>query len=807
MNKFYILLFFSIASFSQTLVVTDENNKPVISASIFSSLDDYITTDKDGVARLDKFAVGDTININQYGFKEFKFIKSNSDQKIILLYDNELLDEVVISASKFSQKFREVPKKVTLINKSAIEFTNPMTSADLLKSGGNIFIQKSQLGGGSPMIRGLSTNRLVLSVDGVRLNNAIYRGGNIHNVISISPTNIENTEVIMGSASVLYGSDAIGGVMNFYTKKANLSNNSDPKIQLNLRSRYSSASIEKMYHFDFNYGLQKIAFLSSFSKSQFGNLTMGKNGPSEYLRPNYVGVNDAGEDILIQNSNSRVQRNTAYDQVNFMQKIFYKPTENLNIDLGIHFSKSSNIPRYDRLIRNDENQVINSSEQGLYYSEWYYGPQEWLLINSQLTFNPKSKKIYDELKFGLAYQKFSESRNSRKFNDNFLNSREEELDIFSFNLDFFKKISQSSDITYGLELINNDVGSFALSSNVNDFTTLPISTRYPNNSSLNSFGLYVNYKNKIIEDVFFQSGLRYSSTILEADLSQNNIYYDFPFENTILENGAFVGGIGLSWVRNIYNNWKFNINTAFRSPNIDDLAKVFDSEPGNVVVPNPNLKPERSFGIEFGGYFRTKNNIELDFSTYITYLYNSLLRDDFTLNNGISEIIYDGELSQIQALQNGSKSLIYGVEFGINMLINKNFRIKSQHNLIAGYELDELPFAMPIRHIPPNYGNLHLIFNDGIITIDTYLNYNSEISFNNLAQSERAKPYIYALDENGNPYSPSWVTFNLRSQFLISEKLNLNFSVENIANKLYRPYSSGISAPGINFIFSVNYDY
>ena len=229
MNKFYILFFFSIATFSQTLVVIDENNKPVIGASIFSDLDNYLTTDKNGAVSLDKFAVGDTININQYGFEEFKFIKSKLDKTITLFYDNELLDEVVISASKFSQKFREVPKKVTQINKSNIEFTNPMTSADLLQSGGNVFIQKSQLGGGSPMIRGLSTNRLVLSVDGVRLNNAIYRGGNIHNVISISPTNIENTEVIMGSASVLYGSDAIGGVMNFYTKKANLSNNSEPK--------------------------------------------------------------------------------------------------------------------------------------------------------------------------------------------------------------------------------------------------------------------------------------------------------------------------------------------------------------------------------------------------------------------------------------------------------------------------------------------------------------------------------------------------------------------------------------------------
>ena len=272
-------------------------------------------------------------------------------------------------------------------------------------------------------------------------------------------------------------------------------------------------------------------------------------------------------------------------------------------------------------------------------------------------------------------------------------------------------------------------------------------------------------------------------------------------------NASFVGGIGLSWVRNTYNNWKFNINTAFRSPNIDDLAKVFDSGPGNVIVPNPDLKAERSFGIEFGGYFRTKNNIELDFSSYATYLYNSFIRDDFTLSNGLSEIIYDGELSQIQALQNSSKSFIYGIEISINALLSKNFSIKSQHNLIAGYELNEVPITMPVRHIPPNYGNLHLIFNKGKISINSYLMYNSEISFDNLAESERIKSYMYALDKNGNPYSPSWMTFNIRSRYSFSEILNINFTIENITNRLYRPYSSGISAPGLNFIFSVNYVY
>ena len=799
MNKFYFIFFFAISGFTQNLQVLDKYNNPIIGASIYNNTS-YEITDNKGIVSLDKFSDFDTIKVQQYGFNELKFIKSSIDDKIILFYDNELLDEVIISISKFSQKFRDIPKKVTQINKSTIEFTNPMTSADLLERGGNVFIQKSQLGGGSPMIRGLSTNRLVLSVDGVRLNNAIYRGGNMHNVISISPMNIENTEIIMGSASVLYGSDAIGGVMNFYSKKPVLSVTKSPKLKININSRYSSASSEKMYHFDFNYGLNKIAFLSSISQSNYGNLKMGSNGPSDYLRPNFVTQNSLGEDIITDNSNPKIQRNTFYNQLNFLQKFLYKPNKYLQFDLGVHFSRTSDIPRYDRLIQNDE-------EQDLFYGDWFYGPQEWLLINNQISINPKSNKIFDKLKFTSAFQKFSETRNTRRFGDTNLNSREEKLNILSLNIDMIKKLNNRADITYGLEIIDNKVNSFGSSTNINNLIISSIASRYPNNSSLQSFGAYFNYNNKIIDDVYLQSGIRYSLTKLQADLSQNNIYYDFPFENTNLENGSIVGGIGLSWVRNMYNNWKFNINTAFRSPNIDDIAKVFDSEPGSVVVPNPDLKPERSFGIELGGYFKTQNNIELDFSTYITYLYDALIRDDFILENGVSEIIYDGELSQVQALQNGSKSLIYGLELGTNILINKNLSLKSQFNLITGYELNELPMSMPVRHIPPNYGNLHLIFEKGKFTFDTFLNYNSEISYNNLAESERGKPYIYALDKNGNPYSPSWFTFNLRSKYSISDKLNCTFSFENISDKLYRPYSSGISAPGLNFIFSVNYAY
>jgi hemoglobin/transferrin/lactoferrin receptor protein len=80
----------------------------------------------------------------------------------------------VISASKFKQEKRDVPQKIVTIAAEAIAFANPQTSADLLENSGNVFIQKSQLGGGSPMIRGFSTNRLLITVDGVRMNNAIF---------------------------------------------------------------------------------------------------------------------------------------------------------------------------------------------------------------------------------------------------------------------------------------------------------------------------------------------------------------------------------------------------------------------------------------------------------------------------------------------------------------------------------------------------------------------------------------------------------------------------------------------------------
>ena len=770
--------------------------QPIVGVAVYSDAGNNIFSDFDGKALLDSFDNDELVIFKHLSYKTRSIEKQLIENVVLLSMNAQSLDQIIISASRFAQDIKEIPQRILQINKQGITISNPQTSADLLNISGHIYIQKSQMGGGSPIIRGVSTNRLVLSVDGVRLNNAIYRAGNIHNVISIDPFSIENTEIIMGSSSVMYGSDAIGGAMNFYTKKPKFSETQTPLILINSTLRSASTNNEKTGHFDINIGFKKWALLTSFSRNDFDDLTMGKHGLSDYLRPEYVDIVN-GLDSIIQNSNPRVQKYTQYSQFNFMQKVLFRPNNNITADLGIHYSSTSDIPRYDRLIR-------YNNQNDLYYSEWYYGPQEWLLINSQISIDTQNSKLFDRAKFTTAYQGFNESRNSRKTYDIIKSIRDEKVNIFSINLDFIKSISNNSSISYGVEYLNNKINSKSRLLNVDELIIYENASRYPDNSTWQSTATYLNYKHRLKENIIFQSGLRYSHISIKADLSENNQFFDLPFSNADVSTGALVGGVGISWIQNENYRWKLNLNTAFRAPNLDDVAKIFDSEPGSVVVPNPDLRPERSLGVDLGGSI-TFDKINFDFSTYFTYLYNSLIRADFELEDGITQIMYDGELSNVQAIQNGSRSSIYGIEIGLTAQLTTKLKAVAQYNFIDGKQKDDYTISMPIRHVPPQFASLHLVYTSKKIVIDGFINYNSKIPFYKLAQSEIDKPYLYAIDSNGNPYSPAWYTVNLRSNYIISDNISIVASIENLTNKLYRPYSSGISAPGINFIFAINY--
>jgi len=307
----------------QKVTVNDKYGNPIPEVTVYSDKPYFKSeTDQNGIIELPAIEF-EQIVFYKMDFKTQKFssqgLKNNSF--FVMLQPSVLeIGEMVVSATKWNQSSSDLASKITTIKAKDIALQNPQTAADLLANSGEVFIQKSQQGGGSPMIRGFATNRLLYVFDGVRMNSAIFRAGNIQNVISIDALAIETAEVLFGPGSVIYGSDAIGGVMNFRTLNPKFSKSEKPITKANALMRYSTANNEKTGHFDVMVGWKKWAFLTSVSANDFSDLRMGSNGPDEYLRTYYVQRQDS-VDRIITNSNPLIQKPTAYSQVNLMQKI------------------------------------------------------------------------------------------------------------------------------------------------------------------------------------------------------------------------------------------------------------------------------------------------------------------------------------------------------------------------------------------------------------------------------------------------------------------------------------------------------
>jgi len=762
--RLFVFILFLLGSFqfssAQEITVLDKRSNTVIPEVVIENKEKSkkVVTDFDGKADISSFSNNERLYFSHdfhTPFDEIKSVVVSKGSRVFLNEDNNQLSEVVISVSKWEQDKKDVSQKIVSISSEDIAIATPQTSADLLQSSGQVFIQKSQLGGGSPIIRGFSTNRLLLTVDGVRMNTAIFRGGNVQNVISIDPFTVDRTEIILGPGSVVYGSDAVGGVMNFYTAKPKFGITGEHKVTGNVLARYASASSEKTGHVDFNIGKENWAFLTSVSYTDFEDLKMGSNGPDDYLRTEFVETVN-GEDIVRQNSDPEEQLFTGYQQINLLQKIRFMPTEKWDFNIGLLYSESSDYPRYDRLIRRRDGNLQSA--------EWFYGPQRWGMGNIQV-FHKSRSNIHDKIKVTAAYQFFEESRNDRNFGSKILSRTQEQVDVYSFNVDLEKEFNKKTTLYYGGEYILNNVFSDGSERNIDTGETATAPSRYPDGSTWQSIAAYASIKNKFSEKLRFQGGLRYNRIILYSDFDKE--FFDFPFEEANIDTDAITGTGGLSWLPNDILHWKLNFSTAFRAPNIDDVGKIFDSEPGSVVVPNPDITPEYAYNGELGLTATIGDNLSIDLATYFTYLDNALVRRDFNIN-GETEVIFGGEVSR------GEEELEDGE-------------------------------TTPTRHVSPQFGKSRCTFTSQKWTVDAFAIYNGQFDFEDLAPSQQNNDFLYALDENGNPFSPSWYTLNLRTQYQITNDLKGILSLENITDQRYRPYSSGLAASGRNFILSLKY--
>lgn len=709
------------------------------------------------------------------------------------------LHEIVVAGNRWCHESETQPAKITIIPFEESNAYNPQTAADMLSLSGEVFIQKSQYGGGSPMIRGFATNRLLYSVDGVRMNSAIFRAGNIQNVISLDPFAIAATEVLFGPGSVSYGSDAIGGVMVFNTLKPRLSVNEKPLAYGSATLRTATASQEYTGHLHVGVGLKKWGFLTSYTASSFDDLKQGTHGPDDYIMPYIVQTqyapDGAFEDKVLANDDRRRQAPSGYSQQNFMQKVRYTPCQSWNFEYAFHYSETSEYARYDRHQR---------TKNGLpRYAEWSYGPQKWMM-NHLCIEHTDGNILYDSLRLNAALQRFEESRISRDLNKPGRETQSEKVDAWSVNTDMIKNISDDFTFYYGAEYVQNDVESGGVAHNIATGALSAMAARYPT-AKWQSMGVYLQAEWNPTAELNVASGIRYNYYRIKSDFSTAG--YDVPFA-VVQKNhaGSVSGNVGVNWRPS--SGWLFRANYArgFRAPNVDDMGKLFDSVDGCVTVPNPTLEPEYADNIEIGVAKHFGDFLKIDVTAYYTLLDNAIVRRDYIFN-GASTMLYNGEECKVQALQNAAKATVWGVQLALDARLSSCFYAKTNLNFQRGREELDNGDKSPSRHAAPPFGRLAVGYNDARLCIEAYSCFQAECKAKDMPFEEKEKTEFYALDANGEAYSPAWITLNIRASYAIMDNLHLNSTFENLTDRRYRPYSCGISAPGRNMTMSLTYSF
>lgn len=799
MKKRYLAimgLFVAVATqgfYAQKLYIIDQNTlSPIKDAQVFDcsgkNKNALNQTGVDGYVTLKEYQECYVVKAEGYLSRNITAaeIKENAG-KFSLFPNAHSVDEVVVSASKFKEKRKDVVQKIQVISSQELALQNQSSTADVLANSGNVFVQKSQLGGGSPIIRGFETNKVLMVIDGIRLNNAIYRGGHLQNVITMDNGIMDRVEVVFGPGSVVYGSDAIGGVMHFTTKNPTLSTTDKTLVKGSGFMRYMSSANGYAAHADVSLGTKRFGSLTSFTYSNYGDLRQGSK------RADFVGnfgirpwsverIN--GVDSMVMNSDTNLQLGSGYSQYDVLQKFTFLQKPGVLHKVNLQLSNSSNIDRYDRLT-----QTIAGKPR---FAEWYYGPQFRLLGAYSLELS-NATKLYDGARFTIGYQSIEESRMDRRYKKDFLNHRIENVDVFTLNADLMKRKGKH-EFRYGVDAWYNKVTSTAFVENIVADTSAPLDSRYPDGgSNMMSAAVYATHTWEINEKLILNDGLRASYVGLNA-VFEDKTFFPFPYDNISQKHLALNGNLGLIYIPS--KDWRMTLNgsTAFRAPNVDDMSKVFESVQGSVLVPNPNLKAEYAYNGEFGVSRVLTEGLTIQATAYYTLLKNALTVGQGTFN-GQDSIVYDGQLSQVMTTTNAGKAYVFGFEAMLSGKLNDHLSMMATVNYTKGRNVTD---SIPLDHIPPVFGKVSMVYSVGKLRTELFVNYSGW---------KRLADYNMAGEDNF-PYAtvygmPSWYTLNARVNYNLTRQIGLQIACENILDQNYRNYASNISAPGRNFILTL----
>jgi hemoglobin/transferrin/lactoferrin receptor protein len=608
-------------------------------------------------------------------------------QDSLTFSDTIRLDDVVIVGRRSETSMADRPEAISLMTQPMIETISPMNMPDAMHAMPGVYMQQTNNGGGSPFIRGLTGYHTLILVDGIRLNNAIFRSGPNQYLNTVDPLMLDRIEVLRGPGSVQYGTDAIGGTI--YLRTADLSFSPDGlRVNGLVYGKWLSHQMEKTGHAQLQVSTRNVAVKAGYSRKDFGNIAAGGDlGELDYT--------SYGEDAA-----------------DVKASIKLAPAQTLSLAWQHH--KQNDVQLHHKLITGE-------------YSTYAFDPQQRDLLYLRHEVH-REQSILSGIRTTLSMHQSDETRKKQRTGSNEYYTEQDLVRSYGFTMELETDNAGRWSGVSGVEFYYDRVQSSTLRTDLTSGQDSLMRGLYPDQSYMGSFSAF-SLHTLDLGKLTLNGGVRYNHFILGLT--------DEIFGDLSLTPHALVGGLGLSYKILRNTDLSFQVHNAFRAPNINDVSS-FGIADFRYEVPNFDLAPEKSLNKELG--IRTDRKV---FSAAL-YLYHNALKD-LMIN---VRSTYQGQDSidgvQVYIRENAGKAYIRGVEGEVQI---RPHRILSVHTFLIYTYGQNVTSDEPLRRIPPLNGlvgaHLHVTRNLDIMAEWQYASRQERLSSGDIDDSR--------IPEGGTP--------------------------------------------------------
>lgn len=608
------------------------------------------TFDNNGQVRIPSDQLGATFTIvDQANDVRFFGLWQNHAENPVVIHigSQAIFEKQVVSANRVKQSAWKVPGEITVVKPSEEAARSALQTSDWLKEEAEVLIQKTNLGGGSPVMRGMSGNRVLMMIDGFRLNNATYRLGLNQYLNTVPGGMLDQIEILSGPTGVQYGSDGLGGTVHLRSI--------DPADQapgLAYQGSLSSSDGSHSHRLSGNTHAGPLSFAGHFQTHHYEDLKAG----------------DPVDE----------QMATGYDAWDTSFTMTYRVNDSSRLRWINQYSRANDVPRTDRII----------SGRDLL---WNYNPQiqQFHGLRYETTALQRFADRYD---VGIAYMRQEEgTERISASNPNRQSNLINDIDTWQVNATF-DKVLGNWRLVYGLDGQWDKVDSSANRIDLTTGVTTPDTPKFPGDAAYQSTGAFLSGTVNTGAHHNLRMGLRQTWVSLEGTLAE-------PIGFVSQDSSQLTPSIAWTYDR---NNWllAFNVSQGFRAPNLEDALAIGPAN-GGFDAPNPNLEPETLWSYETTLRWRGAYSL-FEMSAY-TSRYDDLMEK--VPGSYLGSDTYEGE--PVFVLDNVGEARVDGVSVSWQQQITSHWRLRSDAAWTRGTATDT---DQPMRRIPPLRGNVSLFW-------------------------------------------------------------------------------------------------